>query len=352
MGKVVTTFIPGFATSGYAPVSYPEYNGLYLGVDRSDSQQLRTYGTFKDGKVVDWFYGFAQASLSTDPVQTYPQYFLTLGAGTPEASGSQPSGTTAVSRGQLPLQYIPGYPIRSGTADGTNFIVTVDSGHPIQTGDTISFDAAGLSVSGGSSSGSINNTAANATLTNCTVSGNTITFPQAGQTLNGNITTIGAATTSGVIQSVQNPTFIIRIQYDGSEIVLEYQKPWCTRSDGASLAVDNNAFFYHRTTNGCKYGLFQSGINNDLNERSEAYGLGVFGAYLQNRATQKTVETATGSAAVGTGVSMFTNNTPITVTLEGSLIGNRDKGDFSKDESPIDRSIISNDFITNKIIGN
>ena len=73
---------------------------------------------------------------------------------------------------------------------------------------------------------------------------------------------------------------------------------------------------------------------------------------MQNRATQKTVETATGSAAVGTGVSMFTNNVPITVTLEGSLIGNRDKGDFSKDESPIDRSIISNDFITNKIIGN
>ena len=49
---------------------------------------------------------------------------------------------------------------------------------------------------------------------------------------------------------------------------------------------------------------------------------------------------------------MFVEDTPITVTFEGSLIGNEDKGDFSKDESPIGRSIISHDFITNKIIGN
>ena len=348
MGKVVTTFIPGFAQNGRAPQYLPDFNGLYLGVDRSDSQQLRTYGTFKDGKVVDWFYGFAQASLNG--IASYPQYFLTLASGTPEASGSQPSGTTAVSRGQLPIQYIPGYPIRSGTADGTNFIVTVDSGHPIQTGDTISFDAAGLSVTGGSNSGTIDNDVNNATIANCTVSGNTITFAQPnGQTLNGNITTIGAATTSGVIQSVQNPTFIIRIEYDGSEIVLEYQKPWATQSNGNALLVSNNSRPYHATASGAKFGLFQSGEGVELNERSEAYGLGVFSGYLQNRATQKTVETATG---IGTGVSMFTENTPITVTLEGSLIGNRDKGDFSKDESPIDRSIISNDFITNKIIGN
>ena len=81
MGKVVTTFIPGFAQSGYGgSVSYfPAFNGIYLGVDRSDSQQLRTYGTFKDGKVIDWFYGFAQAGINGSAA--YPQYFLTLGFG-------------------------------------------------------------------------------------------------------------------------------------------------------------------------------------------------------------------------------------------------------------------------------
>jgi hypothetical protein len=342
MGKVVKTIIPGFSDTS----RIEGLKGLYLGVDYSDSADLRSYGSFKDGKVVDWLYGFAQASY--DGAATFPQYITMLSSGTPEASASQPSGTTAVSRGQIPIQYVGGYPIRTGTADGSNFIVTVDSGHSFQTGDTISFDATGLSVSGGASSGSIPNTVANATLTNCTVSGNTITFPQpSGSTLNGNITTIGNASTAGVIQSVQNPTFIIRIQYDGSEIVLEYQKPWCTQSTGSAIAVSNNP--YHRTSSGYKFGLEQSGVATNLNKRSVKYGLGVFACYLQNRGTQKTVETATG---IGTGVAMFVEDTPITVTFEGSLIGNEDKGDFSKDESPIGRSIISHDFITNKLIGN
>ena len=41
-----------------------------------------------------------------------------------------------------------------------------------------------------------------------------------------------------------------------------------------------------------------------------------------------------------------------TVEFGGALVGNDDYGDFSKDESPIGRSMISHDFITNKIKGN
>jgi hypothetical protein len=248
-----------------------------------------------------------------------------------------------------PTKYQAGWHVESATVTGDQWTVVVSEGHSIQTGDTIWFDfGANVAVgdyitSGMSSASNYYRHVDNGAHDNVTVNGNTLTFTgnhDYGETPNPATTRINYAQ----IDSIENPCFYVKITF--ANVGEKYLTP-CKFGD----FVSGQNTFYAKNPSDTASGALNgwTGFNADAPNGDKVYYI-----WLVNQNTTGSREgfTAAGSDERNVSNLCFTNDTIVSVEIGGALVGNDDYGDFSKDESPIDRSMISNDFITNKIIGN
>jgi len=247
-----------------------------------------------------------------------------------------------------PAKFIAGWHAVSATVTNDQWTVVVSDGHSIQTGDTIWFDFGCTLRSGSFMQGGMQITfnqyfrhVDNGRHDNVTVNGNTLTFT--GNYDYGGTFAAGFNVGSAQIDSIQNPCFYAKVNYQN--IGVQYLTPGKAGDFEASLVATYGIKKPNDTAAGSLNGwiYFTGGDSTVTGEKF----------YYTWLFLQPTSGSGEGATAAGSTTNFaFQNDVIKTVEFGGALVGNEDKGDFSKDELPIGRSIISHDFITNKITGN
>ena len=239
-----------------------------------------------------------------------------------------------------------GWHVESASVTNDQWTVVVSEGHSIQTGDTIWFDFGSTSAISNFMTGGMQIASStyfrhidNGAHDNVTVNGNTITFT-------GNYDYGGTfAATVGVskaqIDSIENPCFYAKVTFEN--IGVQYLTP-CKRGDFTNPLASSFAKHPDDTASGAKNGwTYVAGGDSPSGDK-------LYYVWLVLQPTTGSRENFTTAGSVSNFA--FANNVIETVEFGGALVGNDDYGDFSKDESQIGRSMISHDFITNKIKGN
>tara|TARA_R110002012_G_scaffold186719_3_gene353439 strand:+ start:1850 stop:2818 length:969 start_codon:yes stop_codon:yes gene_type:complete len=322
MGKIVHTLDPASLVLGGA---------TYTGVDTSKSSAFSSanIGDFvkqeSPGPRKSFFSGVLQAKT---------------------ASFMYPIALISTS----PAKYQAGWHVESATVTDDQWTVVVSEGHSIQTGDTIWFDFGGSSGGSGDfllggmqiNSGSYYRHVDNGAHDNVTVNGNTLTFT--GNYDYGGTFAATYRVNYAQIDSIENPCFYAKITF--ANVGEKYLTP-CKFGD----YISGQNTFYAKNPSDTASGALNgwTGFNADAPNGDKVYYI-----WLVNQNTTGSREgiTAAGSDERNVSNLCFTNDTIVSVEIGGALVGNDDYGNFSKDESPIGKSMISNDFITNKIIGN
>lgn len=245
-----------------------------------------------------------------------------------------------------PAKYMNGWYVESASVTDDQWTLVVSEGHSIQTGDTIWFDFGATSIISNQLVGGMQINAGstfreedNGGHDNVTVNGNTITFT--GNYDYGGTFAASYNVSKAQIDSIQNPCFYAKVTYENTGV--KYLTPM-KRGDVVSIWASSFAKHPDDTASGAKNGwTYVAGGDSPSGDK----------LYYVWLVLQPTHGSREGASIPGSSTDFaFANNVIETVEFGGALVGNDDYGDFSKDESPIGRSMISHDFITNKIIGN